>query len=907
MTIFLWVPICLSAADKKFTIPPSDRQKINLDTGWRFFRGDINGEEETHQVNQRPWQDVQLPHEWSIEGPFDRAHNTTQGFLPMEIGWYRNGLRFPEHFGDKKLYLIFDGVYRESDVWMNYAFLGHHQSGYTSFDFDISDYVRCGNRTPNSLRVRIDARRHEQDMYEGCGIYRHVWIVVTNKVHVDNWGTFVHASNISNNSATINIQTKIKNSWETARNVLLTTVIVDKDNNIVREIKEYQNIPAQDSLTVFQSSQINHPHLWDINNPHMYKAFSVLKIKDDIVDVYETPFGIRNTRFDSDEGFFLNDRHVKLIGFNAHYDFAGLGTAIPDRIHFNLMTIMKKAGFNFYRSSHNPATPERLDVCDNMGLLVWDEAERKLESVETELPLVRDTIIRDRNHPGIILWSLENESPLESTVFGTKIITAGHNLAHKLDPTRFTTFAASMPVNKKGYGEAVDVVSYNYHIERADEDHLNFPHWNIGLISEYSAARGRRGVYGLEKFARAEEDNYFDLYNGEIQTMYQMCDRIEGYWRRIKARDYIAGGAIWSGLDSWGEGNTWPLISRGDGLLDMCFFPKDAYYYFVSQYTSGPMVYIFPHWNWAGKEGQNVDVWAYSNCEKVELFLNEKSLGVKNKPVDPIKWTPDQPQEFKNSEKEKEHFEWRVPYQPGILKAVGYKDGEKKCETIIKTTGTASQIRLSKSMEEFLSPSEIPPFIADGRDIVVIKAEITDKNGLTVPTANNMLEFSCDNDAKIIGVGNGNIVSHEANKSTNRTAYNGLAVVIIQTKTPGKIKISAQSKGLKTGEFTVAALPPVSKKLALSPTPCSIKSGESSIVEIAIQDKFATINPVAQNSVNILIDGPGVFENKTDSATVEIKNGIYKINILNTDKKGRIKVTAYSENLIPALCHIQVN
>jgi len=305
-----------------------------------------------------------------------------------------------------------------------------------------------------------------------------------------------------------------------------------------------------------------------------------------------------------------------------------------------LIKAMKSAGFNFYRFSHNPATPERLDVCDQLGMLVWDEIERKLESAGIEHKLVEETIIRDRNHPSVILWSLENESPLESTVFGAKIIKSATELAHKLDPTRLTTFAASMPVNNKGYGENVDVVSYNYHWERADQDHIDFPHWKIGLISEYSAARARRGVYGIEHFSEQVAGSFDDLNNGEIQTMYQMCERVEDYWGRIKTRDYIGGGCVWSGVDAWGEGNCWPFICQGDGALDLCFIPKDVFYYFVCQWTEKPMVHIFPHWNWQGKEGEIVNVWVYSNCEQVELLLNDYSLGVKNRPGEQAPFAP---------------------------------------------------------------------------------------------------------------------------------------------------------------------------------------------------------------------------------------------------------------------------
>jgi len=786
----------LSVNSQEFTDPENKRIKINIDEGWLFINRDFPHEEETHQVNDLKWESVDIPHDWTISGEYSREHNTTQGFLPMDIGWYRKGLRFPESYEGKKIFLLFDGVYRSSDVWMNYAHMGHHESGYTSFYYDVTDYVRTGNRIPNGLRVRVDGRRHEQDMYEGNGIFRHVWILVTDRLHIDMWGVFVSTPKVSDKKATVKIQTEIKNEYPGESDCELKTTIFDASGNIVGEAISSKKIRGMGGEEFIQHVDISKPRLWDIEDPYLYNVLSVVKRDGRVVDSDKTTLGIRTFRFDADDGFFLNGRHVKLKGFNAHYDFAGLGTAVPDRIHWNAMKAMKKAGFNFYRSSHNPATPERLEVCDSLGILVWDEIERKLESRETEMQLVRETIIRDRNHPGIILWSLENESPLESTVYGTEIIKEATSLAHELDPMRLTTFAASMPVNKNGYGDAADVVSYNYHWKRADEDHNNFPHWKIGLISEYSAARGRRGVYGTENFERAENDSYFDLYNGMVNSMYEMCTTVESYWQRIKNRDYIGGGCLWSGIDAWGEGNAWPLVSRGDGALDLCFFPKDVYYYFVSQWTKEPMVHIFPHWNWENKKGGKIDVWCYTNCDSVELFLNGESLGIqkslKNKGKDEI--VP-------------EHLAWDVVYEPGTLRAVGFIKGKIVCTEDIHTASEPHRIELDYMMKNFVDESEIPPYIADGKDVVVIKASVVDASGNLVPTADNLITFKVDGDQKIIGVGNGNIASHESNKADYRKAYNGMCAVIVRTsKTAGDFKITATSPGLERGEIVVRSV-----------------------------------------------------------------------------------------------------
>ena len=891
---------CLYSQDSKFTIPPSDRVKQNIDFDWLFINRDFSCEEETHQVNQLPWKKVNLPHDWSIEGPFDKKQNPTQGFLPMGISWYRNGIMLPESWEDKKVFIVFDGVYKISDVWMNYAFLGHHESGYTSFVYDITDYVRYGNRTPNGLRVRVDGRRHEEDMYEGNGIYRHVWLLATNKLHIDNWGTFVTTPNVSNSKASIEVKTKVKNEYDNFRKCKLTTNIVDANGVVVAEIKENHTIQANGEYEFVQNTEVNQPQLWSIENPYLYKAYSIVEDDNKIVDTYETTFGIRTFYFDSDKGFFLNGKHVKLKGFNAHYDFAGLGTAIPDRIHWNLMKAMKNAGFNFYRSSHNPATPERLDVCDQLGILVWDEVERKLESAEIEHKLVEETIVRDRNHPSIILWSLENESPLESTVFGAKIMKSATELAHKLDPTRLTTFAASMPVNKKGYGENVDVVSYNYHWERADQDHIDFPHWKIGLISEYSAARARRGVYGIQHFTEQVEGSSYDLNNGEIQTMYQMCDRVEDFWGRIKTRDYIGGGCLWSGYDSWGEGNAWPFISRGDGALDLCFFPKDVYYYFISQWIDKPMVHLFPHWNWQGKEGDTLNVWAYSNCDYVELFLNDHSLGKKIRPSEQPLFDPKSDKEM-NQVIHSEHIAWQVPYDPGTLRAEGIKGGKIVTVEEVMTTASPYKIKLSYMMSEFVGENEIPPLTADGRDIIVIKAAIVDENENVVPTAENLVHFSVEGNGKIIGVGNGNITSHEPNKVNDRKAFSGLCAAIIQsTDETGQFTLRAESDGLKSDEIKIETVSPTPVSIAVFAKPYSISLNQgTSIITAEIRDRFGSIVSTSEENLIFTLNGPATFENGKNVIETDVTEGKAELKIKLTDQPGEVSITVISRGLIP--------
>ena len=901
------------AAQNKVYVPPlNDREKVSIDFNWLFYPGDINGEEETHQVNRRPWQHINLPHEWSIEGPFSEENNTTQGFMPMGIGWYKKGLRFPESYEGKKIYIIFDGVYRESDVWMNYAYIGHHTSGYTSFAYDLSDYVQIGRTVPNSLRVRVDGRRHEEDMYEGTGIYRHVWIVATNKLHVANWGTFVSTPKVSQKSALVKIETKINNDYDKDKKFKLVSRIVDAEGYVAAQTADDLTLKAGTQQTFTQQVELSRPKLWDLDSPYLYKVYSEIVAEDETVDVYKTRFGVRTFYFDAQKGFFLNGKYVKLRGFNAHYDMPALGTALPERVLRDQMTAMKKAGFNLYRSSHNPATPERLDYCDEIGMLVWDECERKLESKEIELPLVESTIIRDRNHPSVILWSLENESPLESTVYGTDIIKAATELAHKLDPGRPTTFAASMPVNENGYGAAADVVSYNYNWVRADQDHLDFPEWKIGLISEYAAKKTRRGVYGINPG--------YDLFEGEIESIYNACISVEGYWKRIRAREWLGGGCLWAGIDYWGEGSVWPLVRSGYGIIDMCMTPKDQYYYFKSLWTEKPMIHIFPHWNWPGKKGEKIDVWLYTNCDEAELFLNGRSLGVKKRQLDltpykavAYKDLPPEKRDYRYFEKPQyhdkimEHLEWKVPYEAGTLRAVGRRSGKAVLTKEIKTAGKAAKIQLQRYMTPYLSEEEMTPPLADGRDVLIIKAAVVDKNGVLVPGADNLIEFRVDGGGEIVGTGNGDLANLASPKASSCKAFNGYCVVVIRSaKKAGNITVEANSKGLQTRKMTIKFVPPEPVALNVIPKPyVPIVAGIKTSVIASVVDKFASAISDVNPQIELSIKGPALFKNRKKTVSMQAVNGKIEAQI-EYMSPGEVIITAQSDSGLKGKMNITV-
>jgi len=550
------------------------------------------------------------------------------------------------------------------------------------------------------------------------------------------------------------------------------------------------------------------------------------------------------------------------------------------------MIAMKKAGFNLYRSSHNPATPERLDFCDEIGMLVWDECERKLESKEVELPLVESTIIRDRNHPSVILWSLENESPLESTLFGADIIRAATELAHKLDPTRMTTFAASMPVNENGYGEAVDVVSYNYNWLRADQDHLDFPEWKIGLISEYSAKKTRRGVYGINP--------EYNMFEGEIQDIYSACVSVEGYWKRIRTRKWLGGGCLWAGIDYWGEGTLWPLSRSGYGIIDMGMTPKDQYYYFTSLWTQKPMIHIFPHWTWPGKEGQKIKVWGYTNCDEVELFLNGRSLGLQKRQLDrtlydaiPFKDLPPEKRNYRYFENPKyydriqDHLEWIVPYEPGILSAVGKRNGAVVLTEEVKTAGKATKIILQRYMSPYLAEKEMEPLIADGRDVTLIKAAVVDKNGVTLPNACRLIRFNVAGAGKLLGTGNGDLPDHTPAKSEACKTFNGYCFAVIRSKAKsGKISVSAESDGLQTGRLVIESRTAEEKALNIIPQPfIPIVAGIKTKVLVSVVDKFGSLVPVDNYEIEIKINGPARFKRGRKTIKAKTNSGKTAIDV----------------------------
>lgn len=784
-----------------------DRDIIKFDFGWKFISSDVYKAEEPG-FDDSKWRDVNLPHDWSIEGPISKFYTLTcvyrsdpaiygsdanregkpelQGFFPVGIGWYKKKFTLPKDSGGKKIFIEFEGVYRNSDVWINGHFLGHHKSGYASFFYELTDYLNVEKE--NVIAVRVDAREKEGWWYEGCGIYRHVWLLIVDKLHIGQWGTFVYTPEVNKSYAIVKVETEIKNENDKPVNCTLITEILDKENRIVGNSVARKNIPQYSGFKLVSEIKLKAPRLWSPEDPFLYKVVSVVKNGNRKVDTYETPLGLRTFCFHENKGFFLNGENIKLRGMCGHQERIPLGSALPDRVIFETMKTFKECGCNFYRSSHNPPAPALLDACDKLGIMVWDENRRLDDTKEGAEDLI-SMIRRDRNHPCVIIWSMENEEAFESTIEGTKILKNLVQITHKMDPTRPTTIAANHDVNPYGYGDVVDIVSYNYRLWLADLDHQRCPKRKTSIISEYSSNTGFPIYKKIEKFGY------------QLPTIYELCRICEVGWTSIEERDYLAGGCLWNGFDYLGEVQGWPMIGTPFGIVDLCHLPKDNYYY-QSIWTDKPMVYILPrHWNFSEKDF--IDVWVYTNCDSVELFLNNKSLGEKKNIKAKCKGTPKDLGDTWNlganwwSEAQAlvtdAHISWQVRFKPGVLKVVARNNGKDICEKEIHTAKKPYKIILTPLWDGI---------VADEQDVCYIKAEVVDKNGYLVPDANNLISFEARGEGKIIGTANADVFSQEDLKSKKRKCFNGVSVAAVQsTNKAGEIRIMATSPSLCPGEI----------------------------------------------------------------------------------------------------------
>lgn len=777
------------------------QKKINFDEGWKFHFGhaanpdkdfDYGNKLLFHKSNvyettilspkfiDTTWTKVSVPHDWVVELPFvkSKTHEMdTHGYKPVgsaypetSIGWYRKHFTIDKKDQGKRFEIQFDGIYRNAAIWVNGFYVGTNFSGYVGNSYDITDYMNFEG--DNVMVVRVDATQAEGWFYEGAGIYRHVWLNIHNNVHIPNDGLFVHAT-INGKNATVNIETEIENKNLAPSNAVVYSYITDQNGQQISKTSEQKlSFAVNQKSTVKQKLTLNNVRLWSLEDPYLYKVVSVVKQGNQIVDKKKSNFGVKNVRFDAKEGFFLNGKHIKIQGTNNHQDHAGIGSALPDYMQYYRIKLLKGLGSNAYRASHNAPTPELLDACDSLGMLVLDE-QRLLNSSPEYIDQFKRILKRDRNHPSIFLWSIGNEEQnIQGNDYGKRIAQSLLAIQKELDPTRTSTYAADMGNEFKGINEIIPIRGFNYREYAVADYHRDHPDQPL-LGTEMGSTVTTRGIY--------EKDEIRAYVPDQDITYPSWASRAETWWKLAAENDYWLGGFVWTGFDYRGEPTPykWPNISSHFGIMDVCGFPKNIYYYYKSWWTNEDVLHISPHWNWPEKIGKPIDVWVNTNADDVELFLNGKSLGKKTMP--------------RNS-----HLQWQVTYEPGTLEAIAYKKG-KKLTTKVETTGQASKVIVTPDKTVML---------ADGKDANVINVSFADAQGREVPDANNMVYFTISGDAKIIGVGNGDPSSHEADKCEDgawqRNAFNGKCQVIIQSgKTAGTVQLETKSNGLTSATTTI--------------------------------------------------------------------------------------------------------
>lgn len=721
------------------------------------------------------WKGINLPQDWAVELPFDPHGNVSKGMKAIDslkrtaIGWYRKQFKMPATDKGKVISLEFEGIYRNALFWINGHCLGRNVSGYMGCFLDISRYLNYGGI--NTIVVRVDASHDEGWWYEGAGIYRHVWLIKTHKVHVANWGTFVHSS-IDKAKATLTIETEIRNDGNSVQNITLTSNLIDKTGHLVATVSRAGIlIGAGSSTNVKQQLNVVNPHLWNVDRPDLYQVRSVVKQDKTIADTYVTMHGFRSIRFDSDSGFYLNGKRTFLKGVCIHQDHAGVGTAIPDRLEDYRLHKLKELGVNAYRTSHNPQSPYLYDECDRLGILVMDE-NRRMSDDDNAVSQLQNMVKRDRNHPSVFIWSLGNEEEfIQGTGYGASTAQKLQNVVHSMDTTRLVTEAMNGKWGE-GISGVIDVQGFNYlRNGNMDDFRKTFPK-KPALATEEGSTHSTRGVYNTD-----ESKGFISSY---LPIMRSWSVTPEQWLQYYAARPWVAGGFVWTGIGYRGEPGFkhFPNVLSSYGIMDICCFPKDQYYIYQSAWSNKPVLHLMPHWNWPDSIGKTIKVCAYSNADEVELFLNGKSLGIKK--VQHL-----------------DHLVWDVVYQPGKLLAKAIIKGGIIKQDSVETTGQPYAIKL------FPNTNKIK---ADGRDIAVVNFAVVDNLGRIVPQADNLICFKISGAGKNIGIGNGNPISLEADHNDNRKVFMGLGQIIIQAKHKfGKIWIKATSIGLKPKKICIAS------------------------------------------------------------------------------------------------------
>ncbi len=801
------------------SITSSGDRRINFDDNWRFHRGDAAGAEES-AYDDSSWRLVQLPHDWAIEGPFDPKLNPHTGALPISgIGWYRKSFVLSGDARDRRFTVVFDGAMSNATVWINGHELGTRPYGYSSFAFDLTAGLHFDGE-PNVLAVRLAPEAQSSRWYPGAGIYRNVWLDITGPVHVAEWGTYVTTPAVSDDKATVSIKTDVQNTLDREVTVALRQTVVNGSGEAVAQFSGPRTPISPGVIrTIPADVSVPSPQRWDMDHPYLYRLITEILEGNQVIDKYSTPFGIRTIAFEREKGFLLNGKAHKLHGVCLHHDLGALGAAVNRRAIERELQILKAAGVNAVRTSHNPPAPELLDLCDRLGIVVMDEAfdmwriakvpngYSKYYDQWSERD-ARDMARRDRNHPSIILWSIGNEIPEQKTADGWKEAKRLTEFFHEEDPTRPTTSAFNEwhDAIRNHMAEYVDVPGFNYQPMRYEQILKEHPTWVI-FGSETASCVSSRGVYHLpiEKYEKhpSHQLSSYDI----IAPSWAYCPDVEfTYQDKLPT---VLGEFVWTGFDylgeptpyfGWGTDNShdWPARSSYFGMVDLAGFPKDRYYLYQSQWTTKPMVHILPHWNWEGREGQDIPVMAYTNAEEVELFLNGQSLGRKRRSSEPVEIPvgPNVSSTLKFSSKYR--LMWDVPYRPGSLKAVAYINGKPVAEQEVHTAGAPFKIVLSPDRSRVRG---------DRDDLSFITVRIEDKDGNLCPTADNLVRFAVTGAGEIAAVDNGNAATTEPFQADHRKAFSGLALLIVRPgRKPGAIHVVANSDGLAASTVDVMVM-----------------------------------------------------------------------------------------------------
>ncbi len=816
-----WMAL-LHLAASEIGVKDPFRSVDSFDRGWKFHLGDADGAEQA-DFDDSSWRGLDIPHDFMIEGvpnpdpakaakmegPFDPASpaGAGGGYLNGGVAWYRKTFSLPDSAKGRRITILFDGAYMDSDVYLNGHKLGNHPYGFTSFFYDLTPDAKFGT-DQNVLAVRLNIVQPSCRWYSGGGLYRHVWLIGTQPVHVAQWGTYITTPKAQTDGAEVNVVTDTANDGASSADATLTTILLDPNGKEVARQTAHQSIPPEGTVSFRQNFPLISAQLWSCQTPVLYHAVSEVRVGGVQTDSYTTPFGIRRLEFTKDNGFLLNGQRCQLKGVCDHHDLGCLGSIALQAGFRRQLEILKSMGCNALRTSHNPPSPELLDLCDQMGFVVMDECfdEWKIPKLKfgygrffddwSQKDLV-SMIHRDRNHPCIILWSIGNEVTEGFTPDGDKVARPLTETCHREDPTRPVISALQQPYEalKYNFQKSVDIFGGNYTIGIYGDPRVKGVMPFVG--SETSSQVDSRGEYGLHLDAQGNvqidpqpdhQVSCYDLYHPG------WANSSEDALLAVKNAPWCAGEFVWTGFDYIGEPTPyeWPSRSSYFGINDLCGFPKDRYYLYKSQWSSDPVVHILPSsWNWAGFEDKPIPVRVFTNADTVELFLNDHSLGVKNMPAD-VEGGPGKTL----------HLAWSVPFAPGTLKAVAKKNGQVVATDELHTAGDPAQIVLK---------TDRGAIVANGQDLAYIQVVVEDKDGNVCPNADNEIQFSLQGAGGILaGVGNGDATNHEPFQGTSHKAFHGLVLAVLKSDydTTGTLTLTANSTGLASASTTVTVQAP---------------------------------------------------------------------------------------------------